>query len=153
MEPTLAGFLIFIRKVMAIPATALPDNSPVIGMAYNVAKTIVNQTLQVVGSADPAYPTIYALAVYNLAGDALVNYAQDVTGSTYFADLRGKLNLGGFVSGVITSSNDESTGQSLVTPEAMANLTFANLQQMKTPWGRAYLSFAQSYGPTIWGIS
>lgn len=153
MEPTLAGFLIFVRDVMSIPRTALPDNSPVIGMAYNVAKTIVNETLQVVGSANPAYPTIYALAVYNLAGDALVNYAHDVNGSDYFAKLRASLNLAGFVPGVISSSSDESTSQSLVTPEAMNNLTFANLQQLKTPWGRTYLSFAQSYGPTVWGIS
>ena len=153
MEPTLSGFLAFVRNTMAIPKTALPDSSPVIGMAYNVAKTIVNQALQVVGSADPAYPTIYALAVYNLAGDALVNYAHDVTGSDYFAKLRASLNLGGFVPGVISSSSDESTSQSLVTPEAMQNLTFANLQQLKTPWGRTYISFAQSYGPTVWGIS
>ena len=153
MDPTLAGFLSFVRNVMAIPRTALPDSAPVIGMAYNVALTIVNEALQVVGSASPAYPTIYALAVYNLAGDALVNYAQDVTGSTYFADLRKSLNIGGFVSGVINSSSDEGTSQSLVTPEAMQGLTFANLQQMKTPWGRTYLGFAQSYGPTVWGIS
>jgi hypothetical protein len=28
-----------------------------------------------------------------------------------------------------------------------------NLQNLKTPYGRAYLAFAQDYGPSVWGIS
>ena len=37
--------------------------------------------------------------------------------------------------------------------ESMKGLTLANLQNLKTPWGRMYLSIAQLAGPTIWGLS
>lgn len=156
MEPTLAGFLSFIRNVMRVPVDALPDNSPVIGFAFNVAMMTVNEALQVVGSPWPSsvgYPTYYAMAVNNLAADRLVNYAEDVDGQTYWTDLRTKLNLDGFVAGVISSTFDDGTGQSMEVPEAMKGLTFDDLQTLKTPWGRRYLGLAQAYGPTIWGVT
>lgn len=154
-KPTLAGFLTFIRQNMGISATVLPDNSPVIPMAYAVALEIANVGVQL------ASALIYQLMVYNLAGSNLINYAQDrsgapnVTGSDlpFFANARKQWNLLGFVSGVIQSTNDESTGGSLVVQDAAKNFTLANLQQLKDPWGRQYLAFAQSYGPSVWGLS
>jgi hypothetical protein len=145
--PTVAGFITFIRKVMGINTTVLPDSAPVISMAFAVSLEIVNRAIQCVS------PLMYELAVYNLAGDNLVNYAQDTPPSTYFADLRASFNTLGFVSGVISASNDVTTGQSLVVQEAAKNFTLANLQQLKTPWGRAYLGIAQDYGPNVWGLS
>lgn len=71
---------------------------------------------------------------------------------TYFATLRRQFNLTGFVSGVISASNDESTGQSILNPDFMKGLTLGNLQNLKTPYGRQYLAFAQDYGQ-IWGVS
>jgi hypothetical protein len=56
------------------------------------------------------------------------------------------------VAGVIGSSADETTSESLVVPEAMKNLTLQNLQNLKTPYGRQYLYFAQAFG-TNWGLS
>lgn len=152
MNPTLAGFIAFIRGVMGITVQQLPDNSPAIPVAYNVATAIVNRAFQAIAGADPAQPSIYALMVYNLAGDNLVNYAPDQDGQTFFADLRKSLNIAGFVGGIIQSSGDEGTSEAMVVPEAFKLFTMANLQQLKTPWGRQYLSFAQSYGYLV-GLS
>jgi len=56
------------------------------------------------------------------------------------------------VSGVVSASSDESTSQTLATPEQYTGYTLANLQQTKTPWGRAYLGIAADWGP-VWGLS
>jgi hypothetical protein len=40
----------------------------------------------------------------------------------------------------------------MATPDFVKTLTLANLQQLKTPWGRQYLAYAQSAGP-LWGLS
>lgn len=153
MDPTVAGYLAFIRNVMGISTGALPDNTPVIGYSYASAKMRVNPILATVPCPDVLYPTYYAYAIYNFAADRLVNFAPDQTGSTYFKDLREALNITGFVGGVIQSSSDESTSQSMLVPNAMAGLTFNDLQMMKTPWGREYLGLAQAYGPSVWGSS
>ena len=152
--PTVAGFTTFIRNVMGINTTILPDNSAVITMAYCVAKEIVNQAIQQVS------PLIYELALYNLAGSNLLNYAQDLDSSPiyknklkYFAYIRSQWNMLGFVSGVIQSSADEGTSESLVVQEAAKDFTLANLQQLKDPFGRQYLAFAQDYGPAAWGVT
>jgi|ERR1700747_852875 len=223
--PTLAGFIAWFQAVMGITPNYLPTTAPVITTAFNVAMSIANPDMANID------PTIYALMVYNLAGDNLLNYAPDqyaaitgitwasgtatattaaahgfvtgdvlsitgcaplayntqpgpantfigtpiiVTGAetftyaiaanpgsftqggtaseTYFATLRRQFNLAGFVPGVISASNDESTGQSILNPEFMKGLTLGNLQNLKTPYGRQYLAFAQDYGQ-IWGVS
>ena len=156
MEPTVAGFTTFIRNVMGINTTVLPDDSAVIPMAFNVAMEIVNLDLDLISA------TIYELAVYNLAGSNLLNYAQDlpeaepVQGSNpplpFFEYTRQTWNINGFVSGVIQASGDEGTNQSLVVQEAAKNFTLADLQNLKDPYGRRYLSFAQQYGPNVWGL-
>lgn len=163
-RPSIAGFLDFIRNVMAINDTILPDTSPVISMALSVALAIVNPALNAVGYTPGIEGTvpvsIYTLAVYNLAGDNLINYAPDLgspppvylDGLPFFAYMRQQFNTSGFVSGVIQSAADESTSESMVVMEAAKNFTFANLQNMKTPWGRTYLGFAQAYGDIV-GIS
>ncbi len=225
MQPTIAGFLTFIAQVMGITPNYLPTNAPVITTAFNVAMAIVNPVLCQID------PSIYALSVYNLAGDNLINYAPDqavsITGITwaagvatatastaipfytgdfilltgnaplgynsqsgpansllgtpivvtgtdtftyqctqnpgsftqgglaseiFFLGLRKNWNISGFVAGVVTSSSDESTSETLLNPEFMKGLTLGNLQNLKTPYGRQYLSFAMDYG-TLWGLS
>lgn len=143
-NPTFAGFQGFIANVMGIPSAALPPSSPVPQMAYDVAILIVNTALCASG--------IYALAVYNLAGDNLVNYAPDQPNADYFTQLRKAYNLTGFVPGVVTSTSDEGTSASYLNSEFMKNLTLGNLQNLKTPWGRQYLIFAQDFG-TLWGLT
>ena len=143
--PTQAGFLLWVRSRMAVPVDALPDDSVFIAYAYDVAIAIANPELA-------AVPPIYMLAVYNLAGDNLVNFAPDVPPSTYWSDLRTSFATFAFAPGVVTSSSDSGTSTSLLNPEQMKDFTLANLQNLKTPYGRQYLAWAQSYGP-LWGLT
>lgn len=134
---------------------ALADQTAESVFAYNswvvttleIARDIVNLQLSV-------SPRIYTLAVYNLAADRLITYAQDIPNQTYFADLRGPkgFKLASPSVGVVTSTFDQGTGTTVLNPESMKNLTLANLQMLKTPWGIVYMGFAQSIG-TLWGMS
>lgn len=146
MQPSLAGFIEFIRNNMGINSTILPDNSIYIGQAYLISKDIVNEQIKLYSE------NLYSLAVYNLGGDNLLNYAQDIDQSTFFADARVGYGINSFVAGVIQSSADESTSESMVTPDFFKTITLANLQNLKTPYGRTYLQIAQSTGP-LWGLT
>lgn len=151
-EPTLNGFKDFVTNVMGIDPLYLPANSLAIDWAYANALMIVNPALALVGISAPIDTNLYIEAVYNLGGDNLINYAPDQPGRTYFADLRRNMNITSFAAGVVQSASDSSTSDSLAVPEALTNLTIGQLQNLKTPWGRRYLSIAQSYG-TMWGVS
>ena len=155
-EPTFAGFVTFVYEVMGVPQAALPAASQTMADAYEVAVALVNPQLK--GVPGP----IYRLCVYNLGGDYIINWAPDTGGYLYptdnpdglgyFAFLRKQWNITGFVPGVVIATADEGTSESLEVPEQLKELTIANLQNLKTPWGRAYLGYAQSVG-TLWGIS
>ena len=172
--PTLAGFTAFVRTIVGINSTILPDSSMYLIWALANAIALVNPALR----AAPCLPiqdcagvplvnnppvSLYTEAVYNLAADNLFNYAQDlpeaaiVEGSNppapFFQWSRHRYNINGFVSGVIDASSDESTSQHLVVQDAAKSFTLSNLQNLRTPWGRRYLGIAQSYGPTTFGIS
>lgn len=95
---------------------------------------------------------MYLLAVYNLGADRLMNYAQDQRGQTYFKDIRRNLKLGAFTPGVVTSASDQGTSTALLDIEAAKTFTIADLQTLKTPWGRTYMGIAQDVG-TLWGLS
>lgn len=161
-QPTLAGFQAFIYDIMKVPPKALPSTSPFIKYAFANALAIVNPALRKVCipqkdaagvSLNTGGWTIYAEAVYNLSADLLINYAPDQPGFSYFTKLRRKLNITGFVSGIVQASSDESTSVSLVVQEAAKAFTLKDVQNLKTPYGRAYLGLAQSYGPTTWGLT
>lgn len=154
-RPTLTGFTTFVRNEMGIPTSVLPDGSVWIQWAFNQAVSLVNHQIRVV-------PLQYLLAVYNLAADTLVNIAQDEEGAPpvvgskpalpFFAFTRRKLNLNSFVTGVISSTSDEGTSESMVVPDWVKNMTLADLQLVKTPWGQKYLGIAQAVG-SDWGLS
>ena len=143
---TRASFLAFIRGSMGITTMQLPDASTDIDAALNLALALVYAPMQ------NASQLIYDSAVYNLGGSNLIEFASDQTGQTFFADMRKKFNINGFVPGVIQSASDEATSESMLVPDFMKNLTMADLQYIKTPWGRTYLSYAQRIGP-VWGVS
>jgi hypothetical protein len=153
---SVAGFTNFIRLNMGIDTTVLPDNSPAIPFALQISVDIVNLTLNVI-------PDIYVLAVYNLGGDNLINYAADLPGAAtipgsdppapFFKYSRNQYNCLKFIPGVIQSASDEGTSSSYLNIEAAKDFTMANLQNLKTPWGRQYLAFAQDYGTSIWGLT
>ena len=66
--------------------------------------------------------------------------------------MRAQYNVLSFVAGVVNSTSDEGTSMGLTVPKAFEEYTIANLQNLKTPYGRAYLSISQSYG-TLWGLT
>lgn len=144
--PTLTGFQDFVTNTMQIPSCALPVDSPWVTQAFCTAKDIVLCQLRCVS------PFLYNQAVYNLAASILIQYAPDQQGSNFFAAYRSQNGIGKFTPGVITSSSDSSTSQSWLTPDFMKNLTLADLQNLKNPYGLAYLAIAQSYG-AIWGLT
>lgn len=145
-QPTIAGFIEFLRGVAGVPTIFLPDNSPSIPIAFDVAEA----TTATIFCWQPG--GVYSRAIYNLATDNLINYATDQPNQTYFRDLRAYFGIGLFVPGVTGSSSDQGTSQSRVTPEFMKTMTFGDLQNLKTPFGRAYLAIAQTQG-SLWGIS
>lgn len=131
---------------MGINTTVLPDNSPYIGWAFDVAIEVVNLNFQCIQGP------IYLLMVYNLAGHNLITFAQDQPGQTFFKDTRKDFGIFAFTAGVVQSSSDEGTSTSLMVPDQFKNLTVNQLGLLKTPWGQVYMGYAQAYG-TNWGIS
>lgn len=129
---------------MGIDPVFLPDNSPVIAQVYGFAKRIVDIDLCIAG--------VYTEAVYNFAGDQLLNYADDQDGRTFFDEARAKYSLDVFVPGVLSSSSNSPTSQATLNPEFMKTLVMGDLQTLKTPYGKVYMNLALQNG-TIWGLS
>jgi len=142
----LAGFQAWVGTAMGISPTVLPLDSPFYGYAFNVAMEIVPYGLGLVGG------NIYQLTVYNLGGDNLVNFTQDTPPSVFFENLRNSMNINNPALGVVSSSGDQGTNTSYLNPDFMKGFTLANLQNLKTPWGRTALGFMQRTG-SIWGLS
>lgn len=156
-QPTIAGLQNFVINTAGVPQAAIPEDSEWWGWAFGNSLTTVNPQIQYVGGPQ------YMLACYYLGTDFLINWAPDQPGVVYptdnpppqlgyFAFLRKKWDLTGFVAGVIEASVDESTSESLTVPDAMKGLTFGDLLNLRTPWGRNYLAIAQKVG-TLWGIT
>lgn len=144
--PNLTDYTTFLYTVVEIPPMQLPATSPVIPMSLSIACETVNCTLMVV-------PTLYTLAVYNLAADRLINYAPNQDTQTYFTDLRCKFRLNEVSVGVPSATADQGTSAGILNPEFMKTMTLLDLQTLKTPYGREYMSIALSYGPNVWGLS
>lgn len=145
--PTLTGFQTFIVDMMGIDTTNLPPQSPVIQIAFDSAMDVVNLAIA------QSSINLYNVAVYNLAGDFLINWAQDVPNNEFFERLRKKWKLDNFASGVVSSTTDASTATTLEVIEAAKNFTISDLANLRTPYGRVYLGIAQNYGPSVWGLS
>jgi len=145
--PNQTDYTTFLRGHVGIGPDPLPDDSMWITTTLAIAQDVVNDQLNQV------QPIIYTLAVYNYAADRLINFAIDVGGLTYFRDLRSQLGINVFAAGVVASSSDQGTSQSLEVLRSMKGLTIGQMQMMKTIYGRQYLDFAQAYGPSPWGLT
>lgn len=145
-SPTRAGYLAFLRAEAGIPVSALPDNSMSIDLSLSIAQDIVSCWLNQISS------DIYTICVYNLATDRLIHFAPDQPGQTYFAEARKLYGVNSFVAGVVESSTDQGTSQSIAVPDSLRNLTMLDLQTLQTPFGRAYMAYAQQLG-TLWGLT
>jgi hypothetical protein len=141
----LTDYTAFLYGVVGIPQLNLPPGAGIINTTLTLALAVVNQMLL-------CAPGMYVLAVYNLGADRLINYATDVSGQTYFTDLREKLRIHQVPSGMPSSANDQGTGVGILNPEWMKTMTLADLQNMRTAPGREYLGIALSVG-TLYGIS
>jgi hypothetical protein len=154
--PSLDGYIDWIRAIMGINENILSDTSIYIEMSYDISLEVVNRYL------DIASPGIYTIAVYNLAGDYLINIAQDNDPSscgcepnpdpTFWADLRAKFQINSFIPGLVDTAADQGTSAGIKLLASMEGLTIADLQTLKTPYGRVYMGIAQSIG-SMWGVS
>lgn len=142
MPTSLSGFIGFVRSDMGITAEQVPDDSQSLSLAYGGAVEWVNRDIAIV------MPSLYAVAVYNLAASFLINYGIE----NVFSALREKLNLNNFVAGVISASSDNSTSSQRLVPDFFKDLSLADLQMLQDPWGRRYLMIAQQFG-SLWGLS
>lgn len=149
-SPNLPDYTLFVQNVMGIDIAYLPSNSPFLDYALTSALDIV-QWVPTVSSRD------YTFAVYNCAGHIQLKITPDqvVDGvqRQFFLGKRQEFRLLQQVNGTVNSSSDESTSVSNAVSWALTELTIQDLDFMRTPWGRWYLEYAQSYGPGIWGLS
>lgn len=142
--PNMVDFLIFLGTSVGIPAQALPLGSPWPQYAFT---QVLNLTL-----APGVVPGIlYSLAVYNGATHLLMAITPDQPGQNYFVTAR---STSGFSlvtpsTGLVVASTDEGTSVTLESPEWAKRMTVDQLQYFRTPWGRTWLQWQQSYGPTI----
>jgi hypothetical protein len=155
-DPTFTGYQAFLTNIVGVPADQMPvDVDPnAVQFSYDFSLNMTYWWLLAVPSQITS-PSIYATAVYSLGADTLINYAPDIPGSsdpTYWSDLRDSFNINNFVGGVINFSSDQSTSQGIAVSDFLKSMTLGDLQNLKTPWGRMYLSIAQNIG-TLWGIS
>ena len=143
--PTLAGFTTFIYTGVQIDPLLLPTNSPYNGYAFD-------QAMATVISVPACNGIMYTDAVYNCGTHILFRIAPDQTGRDFFREKRAEFGLLKLSAGVVQSASDESTSETLAVPDALKQLSLGDLQFLRTPWGRAYLEYAQDFGG-IWGLS
>lgn len=155
--PNQADFLIFIGNQPNPPnSTELPSGSLYPTWALDQAIDIALN-----GGALPAI--LYVLATYNLAYHLLLKIAQDQSGQTYFTTAQRTYGLlpvvttlngqavgpSQWTAGIVSAATDQGTSTTIEAPEWTQTLTLQANDLLKTPWGRYYLDYAQSYGPTI----
>jgi hypothetical protein len=144
--PNLADFTAFVYA-QGVPTDDLPSDSPYLQWSFNTS------VAKVINAPACIAPIIYVLAVYNLGMHTLLKIGQDESGQTFFADQRKTFNLLTFTAGPVQSAADQATSDTLVVPDFLKTLTLADLDLLKTPWGREYLAYAQEFGPNVVGVT
>lgn len=145
-QPNVIDFFGWLYHNVQIPQIALPGTSPWVEYALQQAIALV--------LCVPGIPGItYTLACYNCGTAILMGLAPDQPGQNYFVKQRADNGLVQPSTGLVTAASDESTSTTLSSPEWTKGLTVGQLVFYHTPWGREYLAYQQSYGPTIWGLT
>lgn len=136
--------------VTATAAASLPTNLVVGGIFVTTISGAspagYNGTQQATVTAGNAF-------TYPLAGNPGAETSPGTYTASFFATLRKQWNINAVTVGVVSASSDESTSSSYLNLDAMKEFTLENLQQLKTPYGRVYLAFAQKYGQSLWGLT
>lgn len=116
----------------------------------------MNRTIQSAGTVSASIlgelPE-YTKACYALGFHLLLLSAQDVTGQTFFADIRKTYELNSFRPGIILAAGDQATSQTYIVPRFFHEITMEGLEATKTPWGRQWLEYQQMYGYTIFDMT
>ncbi|MXV44327.1 hypothetical protein GS501_04610 [Saccharibacter sp. 17.LH.SD] len=143
--PTIEGFESFVRTVMQVPMSAMPTHDE-LAFAFDLAKDLALPDIQCISLR------VYKAALYNLAASNLIQFSQDQPQSAtprFWKNLRLSLGMNSFTPGLIASSSDGGTSQSWSIPNTLKDLSLADLQTLKNPYGQFYLSLAQQFG-SIW---
>jgi len=143
--PNLADFTTFCQN-QGIVASYTTSSSDYFQWAFDWAQNDAMTCPQM-----PAQ--LYVLAVYNLGADRLIRIAQDDGQGTFYQTQRQQFGVLQFKPGVVMAGGDESTSQTLVVPDWYRAIPLGAQEQLKTPWGREYLAYAQMYGPYVVGVS
>jgi len=125
-----------------VAATTITVNTFVTGntiLVSNVVPQSYNgvQSITVINSTHFTYPISINPGTCIIAGKA---------GFNLFETLRATYHMNNFVPGLIKSSADESTSESLTTPNWVNNVSLNDLDILKTPYGRFYAMYAQKFG-------
>lgn len=118
-------------------------------LVNGISPNVYNGAYVVNSVIDPTHLT-YAIAPN--PGAASPSAIAAIT-QRYFALIRQQVKIISFVPGAVGNTSDVSTSVGLVSPDFLRGLTMYDLDLLKTPYGRRYLSFAQGYGPNVWGVS
>ncbi len=143
--PNLPDFIVFCRG-QGVLVSNLPDSSEYFQAALDYAKAVALYIPQMDS-------VIYVGATYNLGLHNLIKIAIDEVAQTFFVDQRAAYKMLQFITGSISSSTDGGTSQSFAVSDALQNMTLSGIDLLKTPWGREYLEYAQSYSDGIVGVS
>ena len=94
----------------------------------------------------------YVTCVYNWAASLVIQFQQDAIGQNFFTKARQSFGIGTWTPGPISSASNEATSQSMELGEGMKNLTLADMQRCKDPYGRTAIEMLQTLG-TLWGMN
>lgn len=144
--PTLNGFIAFGRAIMGIPVGAMADADPGWNYAFTLGQAMIPLEINQIN------PDMYTVAVYNFSGSVLIQWQQDYANQVFFADARQAYGINTFTAGVITTANDNGTGESMTVGKGLSNLDLTSLQRAKDPYGRQALAIMMSLG-TLWGLT
>jgi hypothetical protein len=142
------------------PPTVNTAGSPWLGYAFTQALGLVLSAPQWRNGWAVIPPNMgidYTLAVYNCAGHIQIKITPDQVVNNisrdYFKGLRKEYGLLNLSVGLVQSTSDNSTSSVFAVSDSMKQLTLTDLDFIRTPWGRAYMQYAQDAGPTVWGLS
>lgn len=148
--PSREGFLRFLRRYVGIPEAVLPDNSPQIDEALCGAHQWVDNGMW---GCSPSI--VYNTTLYNMGASLLLNYGYDESdyeGEDWFVMQRQAFGLDCFTPGVIESAADQGTSGSLAISDAVKNLSLAELQMLKDPYGMRALAVLQEMA-SVWTLT
>lgn len=153
MDPTVQGFEEWLENVVQVPATDFPT-ADYVQYGFDQGMNLALSDLKAIPSR-PTSPSLYATAVYNLGMHTLVLTCPDDPGpppQTFWSNLRTQYNTNSFTAGVVSGASDQGTSESITVLNFFQQLNMMDLGLLQTPWGRAYMQIAGSWGD-IWGLT